>query len=240
MLVVLSILKWLGIIFLVIVLLFLFLLSLILFVPVRYYVKGENIDEIQYFVRISFLFRVVSWSYRLNGKTCLKVFGIPIGKRKKKKTVSHAVGSETEEIESAKIKSAEIKSEKKRAKKEKKSHKNYFKSFIDFFKEKENWSIIKKFKNKIIKLLKYLVPYKVKGKVVFGTGDPCNTGLLTGLISLFPVFFQKGFEMNPDFQNKIFEFIGYVKGKIRLIRVLIFAIHILRDKEMMKVIKKLI
>lgn len=67
---------------------------------------------------------------------------------------------------------------------------------------KQNKKLLKRLYREIKELLKYLAPKKVRGTFAFGTGDPSSTGLVTGLISLFPIAYQEGVYVTPDFEEK--------------------------------------
>ncbi|MCR5154875.1 MAG: DUF2953 domain-containing protein, partial [Lachnospiraceae bacterium] len=58
---------------------------------------------------------------------------------------------------------------------------------------------------KVGRLLKYLLPRKIKGYVRFGTGDPATTGKILGAVSA--VYAKTGpvFKLEPEFDKKIFE-----------------------------------
>lgn len=65
-------------------------------------------------------------------------------------------------------------------------------------------------------VIKHIMPRKIKGYIRYGLGDPCKTGQLTGYISLIPLFYQKGFDVYPDFYDKVIDVDVMIKGKIYL------------------------
>lgn len=82
--IILTILKCAGIGIGVLLLVVLFLLLLVLFVPVRYELNGENIDEIKAEAKAHWLFRIIN--FRVNYeekemKMVLRIFGVPVWKK---------------------------------------------------------------------------------------------------------------------------------------------------------------
>lgn len=65
-----------------------------------------------------------------------------------------------------------------------------------------------------------------------GTGDPSTTGMLLGGISLFPVAYQDGLRIVPDFEEKHFEADGFIKGRIRMIYFLRLLHRLYQDREL--------
>lgn len=101
-----------------------------------------------------------------------------------------------------------------------------------FFQEDETktgfsilWSFIKK-------LLLHLKPQKVKGNIHFGTGDPCSTGQILGVLGILYTYYGKSFTIVPEFEEAVLEGELEVKGRIRLVTLLIIAIKLLLNKEL--------
>lgn len=84
------------------------------------------------------------------------------------------------------------------------------------------------------KLLKHVLPTKLRSRIVFGTGDPCSTGQALGVMSILYSFYGDKVQIIPDFENKILEGKHFAKGRIRLITVLIIVIRLLLDKRFKK------
>ena len=90
-------------------------------------------------------------------------------------------------------------------------------SIINFIRDYENQSALKKIKKELAALIHYLMPKRLEGKILFGTGDPCTTGWLLGVISMFRVAYTEGLTILPDFEEKVFVADGYMKGKVRAV-----------------------
>lgn len=92
-----------------------------------------------------------------------------------------------------------------------------------------------------IEILKKIGPAKIKGKLYFGTGDPCSTGqILAALGALYGMnIFNIGDSIiiEPDFEKAVLEGELFIKGRFRLVSLLIIGIKMLRDKKF-KTLKK--
>lgn len=88
-------------------------------------------------------------------------------------------------------------------------------------------------------LLKKVKPSKIEGKVAFGTGDPATTGQILGMIAALYGFIPQKLQITPDFEEKKFEGNLHVKGKLRLIHVLVIGLKMFFDKNIRYVVKKI-
>lgn len=71
-------------------------------------------------------------------------------------------------------------------------------------------------KVQLMALLKHLKPSKLKGQIIYGTGDPASTGQQLGYMSvLFPLYYDH-IDITPDFEQKRLEGDLMVKGRIRI------------------------
>lgn len=80
------------------------------------------------------------------------------------------------------------------------------------------------------KLFKHILPSEFNMKLLFGTGDPCSTGKVLGVLSLIYGLYGEHIEITPDFNNKVLEGNFNVKGRIRLVRIIIIVTKLLLDK----------
>ena len=95
-------------------------------------------------------------------------------------------------------------------------------------------------KDKILRLLGHILPVKLKGRLLFGFDDPSVTGRLTGIAALFYPKYEKNFTLEPDFQEKYFETELFCRGRIRPGYILGVGISILLDKNVRRIIKKML
>ena len=90
----------------------------------------------------------------------------------------------------------------------------------------------------IRKLLVHILPRKHRISIVFGTGDPAVTGEITGAIYTLAVFTGLNIEVSTDFENKVFTCNVPFKGRISIIKVLIWAVSAYRNKNLRQLIDK--
>ncbi len=90
----------------------------------------------------------------------------------------------------------------------------------------------------IKKLLKHVLPRNHKVYVKFGMEDPALTGEYLGLA--YAVSFLVGVNLivEPDFEKKVFECDIPFKGRISIIRLLIWFLQVYRNEHIQKVYKK--
>lgn len=80
------------------------------------------------------------------------------------------------------------------------------------------------------KLLRSLCPEHAQADLEFGFSDPSHTGYaLAGISMLYP-FIGPHSQITPDFEQKVFKGSLVVKGRIRLVSALIFALNMFLDK----------
>lgn len=267
MAIVLLILKWIGIILLVLLALIVFLLLVALLCPVRYRVRldYEETVEFQYRFRWTcFLVKVGK-----DGILRLYLFGIPIrrlsgdepkkakvSKQKTRASKEKAISSEsksekrkseikTSEGASNKAKKSKTKNQKKPRKAKKRTwkeklhfHFQRISSIMKFVKKKENKNVFFLFCREIKALLLYSSPRKIKGLVRFGTSDPSTTGLLLGGISLLPWIYRKDFQVIPDFTDKVLIAHLTAIGRIRVFYMVRLLWRLYRNKELKRTIKE--
>ena len=118
------------------------------------------------------------------------------------------------------------------------------KTEYEFYKElwnrPEGQTAVKNVFSQLWYLLKKLKPSKIEGNVVFGTGDPAATGQVIGAIAAVYGFFPEKLQITPDFEEQRYEGNLHVKGKLRLIHVVIIAVKLFADKNVRYVVKKVL
>jgi hypothetical protein len=96
-----------------------------------------------------------------------------------------------------------------------------------FFKDEGNRDGFRLTFHSVKKLLKHVLPTKLKSTIIFGTGDPCSTGQALGALSILYSFYGDKIQITPDFENKRLEGKHYARGRIRLVTILIIVIKLL-------------
>ena len=247
--IVLLILKIIGIILLSVLGIILCLLLLVLFVPIRYRAELEENSEIFVKAKISWLLRLlqVDISYKKAKKDiAVKFLGIKIYPKKEKKTTTQATaqattqpttqlttqpaGAETgAKSEEHPTERPAKQPEKRVTKKEKKSFN--IKAVKEFFESEDNILGILQALNSIKRLLKHVLPGKISGYVRFGTGDPCTTGQILGLLAAFYGYYGRTLTIQPDFLEKCLETEVKIKGRIRIFTLLMVLLGLWFDKK---------
>lgn len=91
----------------------------------------------------------------------------------------------------------------------------------DFLEDEKNKKGIALCKKILVKALKAIAPRRGSGKLTIGTGDPSSTGYaMAGLAVLYAKLKGK-LKVTPDFEQKIIEGEGKLKGRIYLITLLV-------------------
>lgn len=110
-----------------------------------------------------------------------------------------------------------------------------WKKFLRSSNTKKAWNMVKEI---IIKLLNHIKPTKIKGQVTYGTGDPASTGTHLGYMSIALPFYYDKIDITPDFYNKILDGEIYIRGRVRVINILSYALKILLNKYVRKAVKQ--
>ena len=118
------------------------------------------------------------------------------------------------------------------------------KSEIDFYKnlweKPQGKKSVEHLWREVCYLLKKAEPTKIEGKILFGTGDPAITGQALGVLGAVYGFLPEGLIITPDFENEVYEGNIDVKGRIRLIHLVIVAVRLLLDRDFRYVVKKVL
>ncbi len=80
----------------------------------------------------------------------------------------------------------------------------------------------------IFQLIKYILPYKIKGEVIFGTGDPYSMGQALSILGIFYGVYARTLQVEADFEATEFRLDVKLelKGRIRMIRLLYIALKL--------------
>lgn len=81
----------------------------------------------------------------------------------------------------------------------------------------------------LVKILKHIWPRKLKGAIKLGTGEPDSTGLVLGAIGAAEGMTGTFIEIEPDFDNQVFEGYAFAKGRIYLFYLVYLGIKFILD-----------
>lgn len=128
----------------------------------------------------------------------------------------------------------------KRFVKEKIDQWNKIKKYIKYYWKVLNHPSVKPtlklFWDLMIKMMKHVWPRKWRLKIKYGDEDPYLTGKVHGYICMARGLFQREIDFTPVWDENIFEFDGYVKGRIQLIVFLMFAFKIFANRHLRKLV----
>ncbi len=99
---------------------------------------------------------------------------------------------------------------------------------ITFLKAEDTKFALKLAGKSIFQLIKYILPYKIKGEVVFGTGDPYSMGQALSVLGIFYGVYARTLQVEADFETSEFrlDMKLELKGRIRMIRLLFIALKL--------------
>lgn len=89
--------------------------------------------------------------------------------------------------------------------------------------EKESKDFFAISKTQFQTLFRHIRPRHAKGTLQFGTGDPCMTGQMLGILSLFLPLYGSYMQVIPDFEQRCLQAEFTARGRIRLYKLLLFG-----------------
>ncbi|MDD6193464.1 MAG: DUF2953 domain-containing protein [Lachnospiraceae bacterium] len=245
-----TILKWVGIVFLALVIALLAILAYCLLLPMGYGIKGSHPPGGKYSVSIRAWGFLRFWQVammEIAGEYQLAIFAfwgklrLYPGRKKKdspgdneempqnvldEEDIADILGDREVSLEDLTQESQQVIKDANKEKSPKKTNSkkqisNRVGDFHKKWKDEHNRSAIQFFLKKIVWLIKKTKPNILHADVEFSLGDPALTGLATGVISLCPGCYGKKTSIVPDFES---EYI-YANGWIE-IKGIVFFVHI--------------
>lgn len=101
---------------------------------------------------------------------------------------------------------------------------------LDFLKDEINKEGFRYTYGSVRRFLKHILPRKIKANIIYGTGDPCSTGQILGVVAILYSIYGEKITIIPDFENQRFEGNAMVRGRIRLVTILIIVIKLILDR----------
>lgn len=253
-----TILKVIGILLLIVIGLLMLICAAVLFVPVRFVVECRSGNRINLGFRLSWLLRGIQIKKGISERRIhIYLLGINIKKykkllRRKKEDASYESEPSQEsrvhlvddfQQEEQRVHVETDYEDEEQTQKASGSHKKSFSferisGIITFIRDYENKTGLKKVKRELVSLVKYVMPQKIRGKISFGTGDPCTTGWILGGISMFRAAYTEGLTICPDFEEKVFRADGVMSGRIRMIYFLRLFLRGYLDDDIKKIVTK--
>ena len=80
------------------------------------------------------------------------------------------------------------------------------------------------------------MPYKLYLRAEFSAGSPDKTGMVLGILAMFPIGYKNKWKIRPDFEREEIYIDSEfdIKGHIFLYKILVIAIRVLVDKNCRK------
>ena len=119
-----------------------------------------------------------------------------------------------------------------------KSGRAFFEKAKNFLEKEENQETFRLIVSSGKKLLRHVLPQKLKGRVHFGFSDPYRTGQLLTAVSPFYGLYAKDLELVPDFEHEVLEGELHIKGRIRLGAFVWTGIRLFRNRNFRRLLKK--
>lgn len=112
------------------------------------------------------------------------------------------------------------------------------KSLIAIMTSDEGKGFVCIIKENLLYLWKKIRP-RIRGWVVFGTGDPCSTGEILGGVSMCYGWIGRQLEIAPDFEQERLEGHLVIRGRITIFTLLLIAYRVLTNKDFKKTYSRL-
>lgn len=114
--------------------------------------------------------------------------------------------------------------------------------FKDLYSDNRNKAAIGHLKEELFIILKRICPKKLALTAEFSTGEPDKTGILLGILAMFPIGYTNRWQITPDFESdEAFAKGSFkIKGRIFTISILAASLRILFDKNCRRLYNKII
>ena len=238
--IVLSILQILGITLLIAFAIVVFAVMFILFAPLFYQLEGDIHETKWAKAKVSWLLHLIR--ARISYEDDL-LYG-EVGIFWKKMTFSYEFTNLKEEENSEEVEQEKTKEPAKESKTASEETwldkiKNFVQKIKDIYPrlkqiitDDRNKQAVVHLKKELLYFIKILLPKKSRLNASFSTGSPDTTGQLCGVIACFPVMYQKGWALRPDFTAEEAYFQGdfWGKGSIYAFQLVGILLRIIFDK----------
>lgn len=115
------------------------------------------------------------------------------------------------------------------------------KKFQKLYSDNRNKAAIGHLKDELFLILKRICPKRLALTAEFSTGEPDTTGILLGVIAMFPIGYTNRWQITPDFEsdNAFAKGSFKIKGRIFTISILAALLRILFDKNCRRLYNKI-
>lgn len=107
-----------------------------------------------------------------------------------------------------------------------------------FLRDEQNKNGIKYAGKSILQLLKYVLPYKIEGELVFATGDAYSMGRALSYLGMLYPLYGKRLRLTADFEADAFRLEGRMQlaGRVRFCRILWIAFKLWRKGKILTLV----
>lgn len=102
--------------------------------------------------------------------------------------------------------------------------------------DEENKELVRLIKKELKELIREITPVKYDVNVRYGCEEPYMTGRILGTIAVIYGITGVQFNITPEFEQKVLEGDIYMKGRVRIYRLLLIALRIYKNDRFRKLV----
>lgn len=102
--------------------------------------------------------------------------------------------------------------------------------------DEENKELVRLIKKELKELIREITPVKYDVNVRYGCEEPYMTGRILGVIAVIYGITGVQFNITPEFEQKVLEGDIYMKGRVRIYRLLLIALRIYKNNRFRKLV----
>ena len=103
---------------------------------------------------------------------------------------------------------------------------------LEFLEQENHKAAFERGKKELIWVKRFLKLKKLRIKLHFGFEDLYHTGQVLALCGMLYPFIGENMDLEPDFEKRVLEGSVYIKGRLRAVHMVIFAVKLLVDKDL--------
>lgn len=102
--------------------------------------------------------------------------------------------------------------------------------------DEENKELVRLIKKELKELIREITPVKYDINVRYGCEEPYMTGRILGVIAVIYGITGVQFNITPEFEQKVLEGDIYMKGRVRIYRLLLIALRVYKNNRFRKLV----
>ena len=102
--------------------------------------------------------------------------------------------------------------------------------------DEENKELVRLIKKELKELIREITPVKYDVNVRYGCEEPYMTGRILGVIAVIYGITGVRFNITPEFEQKVLEGDIYMKGRVRIYRLLLIALRVYKNNRFRKLV----